>query len=160
MISCILFQGSGYSISCKSIHPIEGLMHRMFGRCVFYAVLTGCFDPSIWKMIFWNSFFLLRFLVLGCCFSIQTSVLSTQHRAGTWYSHRESYQVRDKAVIIFLFQRVQTSSLTLTMIVLVFWWPLLIGPLLPQGKEDRLQNSLKTWYMTSIFHLPFFWLFD
>ena len=52
MISCILFQGSGYSISCKSIHPIEGLMHRMFGCCVFYAVLTGCFDPSIWKMIF------------------------------------------------------------------------------------------------------------
>jgi len=46
-------------------------------------------------------FFLLRLLVLGCCFSVQISVLSTQHRAGTWYSHGESYQVRDKAVIIF-----------------------------------------------------------
>jgi len=26
MISCILFQDSGYNISCKSIHPIEGLL--------------------------------------------------------------------------------------------------------------------------------------
>lgn len=133
--------------------------------------LGAVFSTLSWQVVltqasgkWFSETVLLRLLVLDCCFSVQTSVLSTQHRAGTWYSHRESYQVRDKAVIIFpegldIESDSYNDSAGFLMAIVDHW----ISIATRKGRQAPEQSKnlvCEIVFGDFNFSPPFFWLFD